>query len=143
MRPIFILMGLLTVTIWATEAPHAVHELQLHSPKVTVWCGFTAEFIIGPFFFETITPTGPKTCTVNAVRYRDMLTGFVIPQLQQRQCLDQIIFMRDGAPPHIALTVQQLLKHHFTDERIIIRSFPNPWPPRSPELTPCDFRLWG
>jgi hypothetical protein len=26
------------------------------------------------------------------------------------------------------------------DDRIIIKGF---WPPRSPDLNPCDFYLWG
>ncbi|KFM77080.1 hypothetical protein X975_13612, partial [Stegodyphus mimosarum] len=38
--------------IWASEQPHTVHEIPLKCPKVTVWCGFTAEFVIGSFFFD-------------------------------------------------------------------------------------------
>lgn len=129
--------------IWASEQPHAVEEIPLHPQKLTVWCGFTADFIIGPYFFEIITQAGPQTCSVNTQRYHDMLSSFVIPQLQQRQCLDKIIFMQDGAPPHIGKSVQQLLRHHFTEERVISRCFHVAWPPRSPDLTPCDFFLWG
>ncbi|GBM68932.1 hypothetical protein AVEN_207185-1 [Araneus ventricosus] len=32
---------------------------------------------------------------------------------------------------------------HFGDDRVIPRSFPTAWPPRSPDLGPCDFWLWG
>lgn len=129
--------------IWDDKSPHAVTAIPLHSPKVTVWCGFTAEFIVGPFFYENITPTGPVTCSVTGEKYRHMLNSFVIPALQQRQCLGEIIFMQDGAPPHVAVRVQQLLRQKFTTERVISRCFPTPWPPRSPDLTPCDFWLWG
>ena len=38
---------------------------------------------------------------------------------------------------------QRLLREIFTDERIISRNFPSPWPARSPDLNPCDFWLWG
>ncbi|UYV76569.1 hypothetical protein LAZ67_14001206 [Cordylochernes scorpioides] len=38
--------------IWATENPRIFTEMPLHQPRVTVWCGFTSSFIIGPFFFE-------------------------------------------------------------------------------------------
>lgn len=38
--------------VWTTENPHAFVEVPLQQPKVTVWCGFTADFIIGPFFFR-------------------------------------------------------------------------------------------
>ena len=72
-----------------------------------------------------------------------MLENFVIPQIQQHQCLDSITFMQDGAPPHIGLCVQQFLRQHFTNDRVISRAFPTIWPPRSPDLYPYDFWLWG
>ncbi|KFM75033.1 hypothetical protein X975_05140, partial [Stegodyphus mimosarum] len=54
-----------------------------------------------------------------------------------------MIFMRDGTPPHVAVQVQQILRQKFTTERVISRYFRTAWPPRSPDLTPCDFWLWG
>ncbi|GBO19947.1 hypothetical protein AVEN_10826-1 [Araneus ventricosus] len=51
--------------------------------------------------------------------------------------------MQDGAPPHIATPVKQLLNLHFGNGRIISRRFPTAWPPRSPDLNPCDFWLRG
>lgn len=129
--------------IWAATNPHACLQKPLHSPKVTVWCGFTASFIIGPYFYEESRQSGPVTCSVNADRYAAMLRNFVVPQLQQRGCLDSTTFMQDGAPPHIGRQVQRLLREHFSDSRIISRAFPTAWPPRSPDLNPCDFWLWG
>ena len=105
--------------ISTSEQPHAVQEIPFYPQRLTVWCGFTADFIIRPYFFEIITQARPQTCSVNAERYHDMLSRFVIPQLQQRQCLDKIIFMQDGAPPHFGKSVQQLLRHHFTEKRVI------------------------
>ncbi|GBN97251.1 hypothetical protein AVEN_71306-1 [Araneus ventricosus] len=32
---------------------------------------------------------------------------------------------------------------HFGNERIISHHFPTNWPPRSLDLNPCDFLLWG
>ncbi|GFV38715.1 uncharacterized protein TNCV_4420831 [Trichonephila clavipes] len=124
--------------IWNTESPRTFQEIPLHSPKVTVWCGFTATFILGPFFFEETTRNGSVTCTVTARRYKNMLENFVAPQMLQHQCLDSITFMQDGAPPHIGLCVQQFLWQHFTNDRVISRAFPTAWPPRSPDLNPCD-----
>ncbi|GFX54233.1 uncharacterized protein TNCV_2338671 [Trichonephila clavipes] len=72
-----------------------------------------------------------------------MLENFVAPQMLQHQCLDSITFTQDGAPPHIGLCVQQFLRQHFTNDRVISHAFPTAWPPRSPDLNPCDFRLWG
>lgn len=129
--------------IWAKANPMGMHALPLHSPKVTVWCGFTSSFIIGPFFFEELRPGGPVTVSVNATRYKSLLENDVIPALQQRQCLDRTIFMQDGATPHIASSVKEVLQRRFGNDRIISRHFPTPWPPRSPDITPCDFWLWG
>ena len=36
--------------IWCSERPYVVHELFLHSDYITVWRGFTADFILGTFF---------------------------------------------------------------------------------------------
>ncbi|GBM35926.1 hypothetical protein AVEN_244990-1 [Araneus ventricosus] len=67
----------------------------------------------------------------------------VIPQLQQRGCLQDIFFTQDGATPHIDRRVKLLLRQHFTDARVISRHFPTAWPSRSPDITACDFWLWG
>ena len=72
-----------------------------------------------------------------------MLENFVIPEIQQRQCLDSITFMQNGVPPHIGFCVQQFLRQHFINDRVICRGFPTIWPPRSPDLNPYDFWLWG
>ena len=67
----------------------------------------------------------------------------VIPALQKSNRVEITVFMQNGAPPHIGRQVQCLLRETFTDERIISRSFPNPWTARSPDLDPFDFWLWG
>ena len=51
--------------------------------------------------------------------------------------------MQDRAPPHISLSVKRLLRSTFGEGRIISRCFNQVWPLRSPDLTPCDFWLWG
>ena len=37
--------------IWYNACLNIVRECFLHSDYVTVWHGFTADFILGPFFF--------------------------------------------------------------------------------------------
>ena len=59
--------------------------------------------------------------------------------LLQRQ---QIWFQQDGAPCHSRLDVRQYLQNRFNG-RIIHRFSEISWPPRSPDLTPLDFFLWG
>ncbi|GBO43343.1 hypothetical protein AVEN_246820-1 [Araneus ventricosus] len=71
-----------------------------------------------------------------------MLRDFVIPQLKQSGCLQDIIFMQ-AYPPHIDRRVKQLLRQHFTDAWVIIRHFPTAWPESLPDNIICDFLLCG
>ncbi|GBL99571.1 hypothetical protein AVEN_68835-1 [Araneus ventricosus] len=129
--------------IWTRENPFQMQPLPLNSQKVTVWWGFTAAFIVGPFVLEEIGPSDTVPCTVNGTRYESLWRNQLIPALQQRECVDSTIFMQDGAPPNIATPVKQLLNLHFGNDRIISCHFPTALPPRSPDLNPCDFWLWG
>ena len=52
------------------------------------------------------------------------------------------MFQQDGAPPHWGLIVRNFLNETFPN-RWIGRNDPTPWPPRSPDITPLDFFLWG
>lgn len=118
--------------IWGSEHPHEIREIERDSPKLNVWCGVMYERIVGPFFFAERTITGDI--------YLDMLTEYVIPQLEEFQ--PQIIFQQDGAPPHWNLNVRNHLDTVFPG-RWIGRDGPIPWPPRSPDITPMDFSVWG
>lgn len=51
-------------------------------------------------------------------------------------------FQQDGAPPHYAVAVRQWLDNNYA-HKWIGRRGPIEWPPRSPDLTPLDFFLWG
>lgn len=53
-------------------------------------------------------------------------------------------YQHDGAPPHFATSVREYLNGvWYGGDRWIGRGGPVPWPPRSPDLTPLDFFLWG
>ena len=120
------------VRIWGSEHPHVTRELHRDSPKVNVWCGIMCNQIIGPFFFHET--------SITANVFLDLLTEYVAPQLDDLQ--PTIIFQQDGAPPHWGLHVREFLNQTFPD-RWIGRDGPIPWPPRSPDITPLDFFLWG
>ncbi|GFV20847.1 DUF4817 domain-containing protein [Trichonephila clavipes] len=51
-------------------------------------------------------------------------------------------FQQDGATCHTARATIDLLKDTFGD-RLISRFGPVNWPPRSCDLTPLDYFLWG
>ncbi|GBN26490.1 hypothetical protein AVEN_61563-1 [Araneus ventricosus] len=125
--------------ICGTASPNVVHEQSLHPDYITAWCRFTVDFILGPFFFKENTPHGLQRCSITAARYCELLQQQVIPALQERECLETTVFMQDGAPPHIARSVQVLLRALFGDDRVISGSFQTAWLPRSPDMNPCEF----
>ncbi|KAF2349346.1 hypothetical protein FHG87_019899 [Trinorchestia longiramus] len=51
-------------------------------------------------------------------------------------------YTQDGAPAHRTIAVRERLNELFGN-RIISLNQRIEWPPRSPDLTPCDFFLWG
>jgi hypothetical protein len=55
-----------------------IHEKPLHAQRATVWFGFWAGGVIGPYFFED---GAGNAVTVNGERYRNMITEFLWPQL--------------------------------------------------------------
>ena len=56
--------------------------------------------------------------------------------------LKTVTFLQDGAPAHYARKVRDYLNQFFPDRWIEHRG-PLEWAARSPDLTPCDFFLWG
>lgn len=121
--------------IWGSEPPHEFIEHQRDSPKVNVWCGLMHDRIVGPFIFAEK--------TINGNIYCDMLELYVFPQIDDiEQEKGPIFFQQDGAPPHYSNRVRDALNLRFPN-RWIGRCGPLAWPPRSPDLTPLDFFLWG
>ncbi|GFW70443.1 uncharacterized protein TNCV_4915631 [Trichonephila clavipes] len=55
---------------------------------------------------------------------------------------EELWFQQDGATCHTARATIDLLKDTFGD-RLISRFGPVNWPPRSWDLTPLDYFLWG
>lgn len=124
--------------IWSENNPHEVHQVAMHPQKVTVWCGFWAGGIIGPYFFEN---EAGAAITVNGERYRSMITNFFWPKLDDMDT-DDMWFQQDGATCHTAHATMDILHERFPD-MVISRGGDINWPPRSCDLTPLDFFLWG
>ncbi|GFS51402.1 transposable element Tc3 transposase [Trichonephila clavipes] len=70
-----------------------------------------------------------------------MITNFFIPELNNHDA-QELWFQQDGATCHTARATIDLLKDTFGD-RLISRFGPVNWPPRSCDLTPLDYFLWG
>ncbi|GFU74407.1 uncharacterized protein TNCV_2525761 [Trichonephila clavipes] len=79
--------------------------------------------------------------TVNGDRYRAMITNFFIPELNNHY-VQELWFQQDGATCHTARATIDLLKDTLGD-RLISRFGPVNWPPRSCDLTPLNYFLWG
>lgn len=104
--------------IWSKENPHSFATTIFLSPKVTVWCGFTAKQMLLAFYFES---------TVNGAAYLEMLKSNMKIHLQGT---NEVTFQQDGAPPHIA-----------ESDFFLSETFGDRW--TFPDLNPADFWLWG
>ncbi|GFU44562.1 putative DD41D transposase [Trichonephila clavipes] len=100
--------------IWSEANPQVYVETKLHPEKLTVWCALWAGGIIGPYFFKK----------------------------DEGHNVTELWFQQDGATCHTARATIDLLKDTFGD-RLISRFGPVNWPPRSFDLTPLDYFLWG
>ena len=90
----------------------------------------TADRLIGPFIIKE---------TMNGERYLNMLINDIWPVLRDHP---ELRMMCDGAPAHFERNVRDWMDTHFHN-RWIGRGGPIAWSARSPDLTPCDFFLWG
>ena len=124
--------------IWANQNPRVIVEKPMHPQRVTVWCGLWAGGVLGPYFFEN---DAGEAITVNGVRYREMVTNFLWPELEHMD-VEDMWFQQDGATCHTANETMALLREKFNG-RIIARGGDVNWPPRSCDLTPLDYFLWG
>lgn len=118
---------------WATQNPNERKQRSMDKNGVMVFCAFTASEILGPYFFDL---------NVNQQSYIELLREKLIPDLQRLNMTEEVWFMQDGAPAHRANATMNLLRGVF-DERLISLGADVEWPPRSPDLTPCDYFLWG
>ncbi|GFV93908.1 DUF4817 domain-containing protein [Trichonephila clavipes] len=124
--------------IWSEANPQVYVETPLHSEKLTVWCASWAGGIIGPYFFKN---DEGHNVAVNGDRYRAMITNFFVPELNNHD-VQELWFQQDGATCQTPRATIDLLKDTFGD-RLISRFGPVNWPPRSCDLTPLDYFLWG
>lgn len=124
--------------IWATQQNRPEHhftEHELNAPSLILWCAISGNFLIGPFFLDQ---------RVNGDVYLELLENDFLPDVQAQLGNDiaRVIFQQDGATPHRRHDVVQWINEHFP-RRSIGMGLHVPWPARSPDLTSCDFFLWG
>ena len=82
--------------------------------------------------------------------YLQLINEEVVPALQQfpryrgrrNDRFQRLWWLQDGAPCHRRRAVTDRLTELFGN-RVIALNRAVEWPPRSPDLTPLDFFLWG
>ena len=123
------------VRIWGEENPHATIYHERHSPKVNVFCAVLENHVHCPFFFE-----GNGTGDV----YLQMLQNWLMDELIANEHKD-FIYQQDDAPPNWKLTLRAYLNDNLprrwiasseasSEDNVMLK-----WPPRSLDLTPCNF----
>lgn len=121
---------------WSAENTHVTIPIQ-HQGRfgINIWCGIFGHQIVGPFFYEN---------NLTSQLYNQILREVVGPFIENIPLgnLNTIYYQQDGAPAHNALIVRNYLDTEFPN-RWLGTHGPIPWPPRSPDLTPPDFFLWG
>ena len=106
--------------------------------KFSVWCGISKVGIVDPYFFEE-----GATVTVTSERYVETLRNFLRPQLRiLRVNMEEMWFQQDGATAHTARASMTLVRPMFP-QHVVSRFGDVPRPPRSLDLSACDFFLWG
>lgn len=119
------------------QNPHLIRQRSFQRRfSVNVWAGVIGNHVIGPHYFPD---------NLNGDNYLEFLQNDLPELLAELPILNEyrpIVFQNDGCPAHWRLTVREYLNDVFPNSWIG-RDGPIPWPPRSPDLTPLDFYVWG
>ena len=118
------------------------YDLPESREKLVVWVGLMGNgTIIGPVIMEE---------NMTGQRYLDMINDVVVPELirnvryqeNNNGSITRVWWFQDGAPCHRARIVRDRLQQLFP-RRLVGIGHATEYPPRSPDLTPLDFYLWG
>jgi hypothetical protein len=122
------------------NAPNFTYDIPNNRAKIVIWVGLMGNnTLIGPYIFQQ---------NVNGQVYLNMINQFVVPGLiasygqRQNGSIPRVWWIQDGAPAHRAAIVRNRLQQLFPN-RVVGLGHGVEWPPRSPDLTPLDFFLWG
>jgi len=121
--------------IWDHQRPDDFYAEQgQSSAHVMVWAAMTADHVFGPYFFPATVTAADYAAVISEIFFEELISKY--------GSATDVWFQQDGAPAHTAVVTKELLRGFF-DSRVISHGCDYEWPPRSPDLTPCDFYLWG
>ncbi|KAJ4432524.1 hypothetical protein ANN_21146 [Periplaneta americana] len=122
--------------VWAYENPRATvpshHQVRF---SLNMWAGIIGDRLVGPHVLVN---------RLTGQAYTNFLENTIPHVLEDTPLINRqhIHFLHDGAPAHFSRTARRYLERRFPD-RWIGRGGPIAWPPRSLDLNPLDFYLWG
>lgn len=124
--------------IWSDENPRETRPNSFQRQfSINVWAGIIGNCMIGPIELPQ---------RLNGDSYLLFLRETLPPLLENIPLITRMsmFYMHDGAPPHFAVPVREYLNQRYPN-RWIGRGDDAPvkWPPRSPDINPVDFYLWG
>lgn len=122
--------------VWALQNPHAIRARRFQQRfSINVWGGIFNNNLLGLHVLNE---------RLNADYYRRFLDNTLFDLLEDvpLNVIQNMWYQHDGAPPHRGRVVVGWLNEHFGN-RWIGNAGPIAWPPRSPDLNPLDFYLWG
>ena len=83
-----------------------------------------------------------KAVTVTGPCYVHMLENILGPELARYPVTEEMFFQQDGATSHTTRDSMAAVRSLFPNH--VISSYGDiTWPARSPDLSACDFFLWG
>ncbi|PNF30633.1 hypothetical protein B7P43_G06195, partial [Cryptotermes secundus] len=123
------------VRYWSATNPKEIYERPLRSSKVTVWSAISSCGITGPHFFadkweRAVTVTGPRV---------ELLSSWNCSSSSQGR---DVFCSKTGATCHTARASMAVVNSLFPNH-VISRCGDIIWPAWSPDLSTCDFLLWG
>ena len=121
------------IRIWGLENPLEILEHCCDSPKVSVFCAVFLRVVYELFFLEEN--------TISKQTYLELLEQWLFPRINED--FENFTFQQDGAPLSWHRDVRsfpsETLTQRWTDRTGTQDLALHLWPPRSPDLTPCDF----
>ena len=121
---------------WSDVNPNfIIDNKNQYYQKTNVWCGILNDKLLGPFFFRE-NLNGDRYLNFLETEIGEFLDDMV---LEERQ---NLWFQHDGCPAHSTRNVSQWLNRTFPNKWLGRNTDPR-WPPRSPDITPLDYFLWG
>lgn len=121
---------------WSEQNPHLTREhYNQHFWSFNVYCAVKGNRILCVHIYDD---------NLNGDMYLDILRNVLSEALDNLPLaeLQAAWYQQDGAPPHNTRDVCRFLDETFYDQWIAYNG-PQRYPPRSPDITPLDFYIWG